>query len=234
MCLVAFQKNFRKIFSDVWLCSWKYHRKHIFYLLLIFSRLPNEYIISFISQNTNKTQKKIIKFEHFAQLRSARSALCEIDGSERCFARSRWRSWSDDVIDALWDRTVDHNLAKYCSRQSRSTLREIASSIAIRDRSVHHEIVPCSSGFVRVFLGFASSFFFSNFFSKRQKIFFEKYFEMQPNTWKHFPFRKIAFPKNGIFSENAFTRTKHSLIFVYFLILCGGQSTLNSCIRSTL
>ena len=28
---------------------------------LIFSRLPNEYIISFISQNTNKTQKKIIK-----------------------------------------------------------------------------------------------------------------------------------------------------------------------------
>ena len=78
MCLVAFQKNFRKKFSNVWLCSWKYHRKHIFYLLLIFSRLPNEYIISFISQNTNKTQKKIIKFEHFAQLRSARSALCAI------------------------------------------------------------------------------------------------------------------------------------------------------------
>ena len=52
---------FQKIFSDVWLCSWKYHRKHIFYLLLTFSRLPNEYIISFIPQNTNKTQKKIIK-----------------------------------------------------------------------------------------------------------------------------------------------------------------------------
>ena len=29
---------------------------------LTFSRLPNEYIISFIPQNTNKTQKKIIKF----------------------------------------------------------------------------------------------------------------------------------------------------------------------------
>ena len=28
---------------------------------LIFSQLPNEYIISFISQNTSKTQKKIIK-----------------------------------------------------------------------------------------------------------------------------------------------------------------------------
>ena len=60
MCLVAFQKMFRKIFSGVWWCSWKYHRKHIFYLLLTFSRLPNECKISFIPQyrNTNKTQKK--------------------------------------------------------------------------------------------------------------------------------------------------------------------------------
>ena len=60
MCLVAFQKMFWKIFSSVWLCSWKYHRKHIFYLLLTFSRLPNEYIISFIAQyrNTNKTQER--------------------------------------------------------------------------------------------------------------------------------------------------------------------------------
>ena len=39
MCLVAFQKMFRKIFSDVWLYSWKYHRKHIFYLLLTFSHI---------------------------------------------------------------------------------------------------------------------------------------------------------------------------------------------------
>ena len=30
---------FRKIFSDVWLCSWKYHRKHIFYLLLTLSHI---------------------------------------------------------------------------------------------------------------------------------------------------------------------------------------------------
>ena len=60
ICLVAFQKMFWKIFSGIWLCSWKYHRKHIFYLLLTFSWLPNEYIISFIPQyrNTNKTQKK--------------------------------------------------------------------------------------------------------------------------------------------------------------------------------
>ena len=76
MCLVAFQKMFRKVFSDVWLCSWKYHRKHIFYLLLTFSQLPNEYIISFISQNTNKIQKKIIKSGHFARSRSARCRWC--------------------------------------------------------------------------------------------------------------------------------------------------------------
>ena len=38
---------------------------------LTFSWLPNEYIISFISQNTNKTQKKIIKSEQMkARLRS--------------------------------------------------------------------------------------------------------------------------------------------------------------------
>ena len=39
MCLVAFQKMFRKIFFDVWLCSWKYHRKHIFHLLFTFSHI---------------------------------------------------------------------------------------------------------------------------------------------------------------------------------------------------
>ena len=47
--------------------------------------------------------------------------------------------------------------------------------------------------------------------TKHQKIFFETSFEMQPNTWKHFPFWKIAFPKNRIFSRNTFTRTKRSL-----------------------
>ena len=63
-CLVASQKMFWKIFSGVWLCSWKYHRKHIFYLLLTFSQLPNKYIISFLNIETQKKQnleKKFIK-----------------------------------------------------------------------------------------------------------------------------------------------------------------------------
>ena len=37
--------------------------------------------------------------------------------------------------------------------------------------------------------------------TKHQKIFSEIFFEMQPNTWKHFLFRKIAFPENIYFSE---------------------------------
>ena len=48
--------------------------------------------------------------------------------------------------------------------------------------------------------------------TKHQKIFFETFFEMQPNTWKHFPLRKIAFLENKIFSRNTFTWTKRSLI----------------------
>ena len=49
-CLVSFQKMLYKIFSDVWLYSWKYYKKHTFYLLLTFSQLPNKYIISFLNR----------------------------------------------------------------------------------------------------------------------------------------------------------------------------------------
>ena len=37
-----------------------------------------------------------------------------------------------------------------------------------------------------------SGFVFSFFFSKHQKIFSGKFVEMQPNTWKHFPFPDIS------------------------------------------
>ena len=42
--------------------------------------------------------------------------------------------------------------------------------------------------------------------TKYHKIFFKTFFEMQPNTWKYFPFVKIA-----LFSGKYFTWTKHSL-----------------------
>ena len=107
MCLVTFQKMFRKIFSDVWLCSSKYHRKHIFYLLLTFSRLPNEYIISFIPQNINKTQKKIIKSGHFAQLRLQSKlhviGLVPVISADDFGGRFRWTISAILEIEALDD-----------------------------------------------------------------------------------------------------------------------------------
>ena len=76
---------------------------------LSFSRLLNEYIISFIPQNTNKTQKKIIKSGHFARLwsRSKLHAIA-IDASHD----RDWRGagdvggrfqWTISAIEALDD-----------------------------------------------------------------------------------------------------------------------------------
>ena len=70
MCLVAFQKMFRKIFSGVWLCFWKYHRKQIFYLLLTFSHIFSaakriyNIIHSSIQKHKQNPEKKIIKSSH--------------------------------------------------------------------------------------------------------------------------------------------------------------------------
>ena len=138
MCLVAFQKMFRKIFSDVWLCSWKYHRKYIFTFstccshFLTFSWLPNDYIISFIHQNTNKTQQKIIKSgQTKARLRSERS-------------RSAW-SWSErsahrDRQHDAFARCVDRIRAM---RQSRSREdRRIARRSKQRSRSRSPSALP--------------------------------------------------------------------------------------------
>ena len=74
--------------------------------------------------------------------------------------------------------------------------------------------------------------------TKHQKIFFENFFEMQPNTWKHFPFRKIVFLENRIFFGNTFTRTKQSLnqsnlhfqyIFIFIFIFF--NSSYNGRVR---
>ena len=110
MCLVAFQKMFRKIFSGVWLCSWKYFRKHIFYLLLTFSPLPNKYIISFIPQyrNKKKTQKKKIikssqikrRMKRERRLGLTRGKIVRRRRSRDCAARCCDR----DQHGASWDR----------------------------------------------------------------------------------------------------------------------------------
>ena len=47
--------------------------------------------------------------------------------------------------------------------------------------------------------------------TKHQKIFFGKFFKMQPNTWKYFPFPEISIFGKYVFSGKRFTATKHSL-----------------------
>ena len=79
MCLVAFQKMFRKIFL-MFGCVFENTIENTFSTccshFLTFSRLPNDYIMSFIPQNTNKTKKKIIKSgQTKARSRSERSWL---------------------------------------------------------------------------------------------------------------------------------------------------------------
>ena len=69
---------------------------------LTFSRLSNEYIISFISQNTNKTRKKIIKSRHFARSQSARRwdrANSANNLGDQSFGRSRRaRLWTISTL----------------------------------------------------------------------------------------------------------------------------------------
>ena len=102
-CLVAFQKMFWKIFSGIWLCSWKYHRKHIFYLLHTFSQLPNKYIISFLNTETQKKQNLEKKIH---QIRSYRNTN-ETKPKKKKFIRLRgggeieWR-WSQSLLDRRW------------------------------------------------------------------------------------------------------------------------------------
>ena len=110
-----------------------------------------------------------------------------------------------DQRGALRDR--DWRFAR-SHRRSRSRLREITPSIAINDAVVelelamHHAVEPSLAPislmifFFWVFSGFCpcfAGFVFSFFFSKHQKIFFGKFFKIQPNTWKHFLFRKCFY-----------------------------------------
>ena len=88
---------------------------------------------------------------------------------------------------------VDRNLAKIAIDSA------ISPSIAIsRKRRGHRTVfsVVVDDFFLGCGLCF-SEFVFSFFFSKHQKIFSGKFFEMQPNTWKHYPF-----PKNMYFLKN--------------------------------
>ena len=101
MCLVAFQKMFQKYFL-MFGCVLENTIENTFSTcclhFLTFSWLPNKYIISFIPQNTNKTQKK----NHQIRTNEGEIAIGEITIAIAIdtFARSRSklhamrRSWS--------------------------------------------------------------------------------------------------------------------------------------------
>ena len=107
----------RKMFLCVWLHFKKYFEKYFlmfgcvlentientfstcFSHFLTFSRLPNEYMISFIPQNTNKTQKKIIKSEQTKARSRSRSAWSEIEIAIYRDRRDRDRRRSTRCLD---------------------------------------------------------------------------------------------------------------------------------------
>ena len=130
-CLVAFQKMFWKIFSGVWLCSWKYRRKHIFYLLLTFSHIFStaKQIYNIIPQYRNtketKPRKKIHQIWSNWEKKEERDATgldlearscggCEGEvvwwrrdraALELIFAwspRCNWHGTAIDETDAIW------------------------------------------------------------------------------------------------------------------------------------
>ena len=110
----------------------------------------------------------------------------------------------------------DRDLAKKARSRSRRRSRcRIAIAMSDRDRAViaitvqSSLMILCISG---LWLVFSDLFFPSSFpNTKHQKIFFGKFFKMQPNTWKYFPFPKISISGKYVFSGKRFTATKHSL-----------------------
>ena len=97
--------------------------------------------------------------------------------------------------------------------RSRSQIdRDLAPS---RARAVDRKIAPARSrSQIAIVDGIFLGFVFSFFSSKHQKIFSRKFFEMQPNTEKYFPFPEINISEKYVFSGKHFTATKHSLIFI--------------------
>ena len=120
------------------------------------------------------------------------------------------------MIDASQDRAVDHDLTKIAISPSRDRAVncDLAKKVRSRSRRRSRSRIAIDGAVVGLDLGCGlcfSGFVFSFFFSKHQKIFSGKFFEMQPNTWKHFPFSEISISGKYVFFGKHFTATKHSL-----------------------
>ena len=122
------------------------------------------------------------------------------------------------AIDGAISQSVDRDLAfKRSHRREIAQLIAISPSTEIAINGATSQRVDSEIALARsrsqiaivddIFLGFVFSFFFS----KHQKIFSGKFFEMQPNTWKYFPFPEISISGKYVFFGKRFTATKHSL-----------------------
>ena len=105
-CLVAFQNIFWKIFSGVWLYSWKYSKKPNFIMFLTFSCIfsASKQIYHQLQQNPNSSKpkfsipskKKFIKSEINPKSKSKRIGD-KIDPEEDRPRASRSAIWRDDL-----------------------------------------------------------------------------------------------------------------------------------------
>ena len=159
-CFVAFQKMFWKIFSGVWLCSWKYHRKHIFYLLLTFS-----HIFSAAKQIYNIIHSSVQKHKQNPEKNIIKSGQIE-----RRRKRERWlglaRRWDRDRCEGkiVIGAKARSRLVRCCDDQTRfKREREIK-----KERDRRHELNGTMS-LLRLRLGHCvcESFFLSLFLPLR-------------------------------------------------------------------
>ena len=98
----------KNVLKNIFWCFWKYHRKHIFYLLLTFSQLLNKYIISFLNTETQKKQNLEKKFIKSGQIERRRkrevrsAAIGTVLRSARCCnRRDAIFAWSCNRL-GLW------------------------------------------------------------------------------------------------------------------------------------
>ena len=134
------------------------------------------------------------------QPQQEREIVCSKRERERSRHRTdRRRSWSRDRRSRSrrsWSRSRSH--------RSRSRLRLSGFDDFFSGFCLCFEEWICIRLVIKKMWATSRKCVFYGIFkntTKHQKIFSETFFEMQPNTWKYFLFRKIAFSKNIYFSE---------------------------------
>ena len=178
------------------------------------------------AREEKKPNSQSISRRRRSPVRAPGGAISRRSLSQIVIARSRRRELAPQIAISDRDRRRDlapsRDRASDCDLRSRSTARDRAVARSrsqidrdlapSRARAVDREIAPARSrSQIAIIDGIFLGFVFSFFISKHQKIFSGKFFEMQPNTEKYFPFPEISISGKYVFSGKHFTATKHSL-----------------------